>query len=398
MAKIDKDEDIFSEIAAKTGGEILGDLDSVKYFIDSGNLAFNYVCSGKFIDGGIPADKITEIYGPSSSGKSLFASNLLYGCQKLGGFAIILDCENSTNGEFMSRTSHLDLKRVLRYTPMCLEDAFLKIHNVTKEIRKKYPLSPILFVYDSISVSPCKRELKEVDLPDDYKPADWKKIVGGREQPGERAKVCSRELRKLLSVLENQDVTVVIINQTREKIGVLYGSPEVTAGGGNALPFYSSLRLRTQQQKKIENERLETFAGVNVRVKNVKNRTFRPFIVANEVKLYFETGIDPLSGLLSCLLQDEKIDMKSAGNYSVRSDYLPEGKKEYKFKASKARNDIAVQVLIDCPKLVNAKSSKEVEKYLKSFSAAMESSASDDFFEKEVTFNIDGELVEDDNR
>ena len=90
--------------------------------------------------------------------------------------------------------------------------------------------------------------------------------------------------------------------------------------------------------------------------------------------------------------------MKSAGNYSVRSDYLPEGKKEYKFKASKARNDIAVQVLIDCPKLVNAKSSKEVEKYLKSFSAAMESSASDDFFEKEVTFNIDGELVEDDNR
>ena len=122
-------DDFFSSMAKATGGDVLNEIDSVKYFIDSGNLAINYICSGRFIDGGIPGGKLTEIYGPSSSSKSLVGSNVLYGCQKINGIPILLDCENSANKEFIKKASHCDLKRVLRYTPQTLEDVFKQKYN-----------------------------------------------------------------------------------------------------------------------------------------------------------------------------------------------------------------------------------------------------------------------------
>ena len=153
------DKDLFLQIAAATGGEVLSEMASVKYFVDTGNLAVNYQCSGKYINGGLPGGRITEIYGPSSSGKSLFANNVLHGCQKLGGIPMILDCENATNNEFMERANHLNLDRVLWYAPTSLESTFRKVHTVAKEIRKKIPIDvPIVAVYDSISVSPCYRD------------------------------------------------------------------------------------------------------------------------------------------------------------------------------------------------------------------------------------------------
>lgn len=377
--------ELMAKLAMDSGCDVLADLDSVKYFFDTGNLAVNFVLSGRFIKGGIPGNKITEVYGPSSSGKSLLASNALYGCQKIGGASVILDCENATNGEFMAKTSHLNLKTVLRATPMSLESAFLKIHNITRRMRETFgPDKPLLFVYDSISVSPCERELKETSLPDGYKAADWKKLVGRKEQPGERAKVCSAELRKLQAVLEPQNITVLIINQTREKIGVLYGSPETTAGGGNALPFYASCRFRTATRKKIENKRLDTFAGVNMHVKNVKNRTFRPYVETQGVQLFFDNGINPISGLLSCLIESERVAASSPGNYYVMPDYLPEGLAEYKFKASKVRNDVPLELILNCPALVDAADRAEVEAYIAPFMNAINNSLSDDFEEKAV--------------
>ena len=249
--------------------------------MDTGNLAFNYVCSGKFITGGIPGGKIVEIYGPSSSGKSLVANNVLHGCQMMGGWAAILDCENATNKDFMERASHIDSKKLFRYEPRTLEESFLKIHNVCKAIREietknKIERKPIVFVYDSLSSSPCNREIKETELPEDYKPADWKKIVGRQEQPGERAKVISNELRKLNAVLSDYDATVLFINQTRMQIGVMYGNPE-TRPGGKSLEFYATCILRTQQKKKIENSKLETFAGVNMHCKKYQESRFQSF-------------------------------------------------------------------------------------------------------------------------
>ncbi len=400
-AVVQDDSDLYAAIAAETNGDILQNLDSVRYYVDTGNLAFNYVCSGRFIGGGIPGSKMTEIYGPSSSGKSLVANNILHGCQCINGWAVILDCENSTNKEFMERASHIDSSKILWYAPRSLEQAFLKIHNVSKKIREMEKARgiarrPIVFVYDSLASSPCDRELKETDLPEDYKPADWKRLVGRHEQPGERARVISNELRKLNATLDDYDASVVFINQTRMQIGVMYGNPE-TRPGGKALEFYSTCILRTQQKKKIENKKLETYAGVNMQCKNQKNKVFNPFVQAEDIKVYFKTGIDPVSGLLRCLIQDERVNMYSAGRFEVLPDFLPSGLSEYKFQARKTENEMPLDPILDCPKLVDAQTREEVEMYLSHFKSAMDTSASGDYEQKDVSFDADGGLVEEDS-
>lgn len=386
---------LFADLAKETGGDVLEDLDDVKSFIDTGNLAINYSCSGKMINGGIPQGRIIEAYGPEASGKSLIGSNVLYGIQRSNGYAALLDCENASNGEFMSKISHLNLKRVIRYAPSSLERAFRQIHVTTKairdrEIKLKQERRPILFVFDSLTVPPCERELKENNLPLDHSVADWKRIVGRHEQPGERARVISAEMRKLQAMVVEQNVTVYIINQTRDKIGVMYGSPETTPGG-NAVKFYASLRLRTSTKKKIEHAKLDKFAGINMEVKNVKNRMFRPFVKAEDVKLYFEDGIDPLSGILTSLLEGERIVMKSGGNYEVADGFRSESyPTEYKFKASKAENRLPVQVILDNPKLVDAETSEEVQAYLDCWKGGLAATESGDYAEKSVAFDPDG--------
>jgi recombination protein RecA len=391
-------DELFASLAEETGGDVLADLDSVKFRIDTGNMAINYSCSGNCINGGIPGGRITEAFGPEASGKSLIGSNVLFGAQRLDGWAIILDCENATNGEFMEKISHLNLKRVLRYAPSSLEKAFRQIHVSTKTIREREKKlgrerKPIIVVFDSLTVPPCERELKENDLPLDHSIADWKKIVGRKEQPGERAKVISSEMRKLQAMVVDEDVTVYLINQTRDKIGVMYGNPETTPGG-NAVKFYASLRMRTQAKKKIEHKTLQKFSGINMQVKNIKNRGFRPFVVADDVKLFFEDGIDPISGLLNCLIEGERVKQKSAGNYEVVEKYLPDTRTEYKFKASKAENRIPLQVLLDCPKLVDAETTKQVQDYIDCWGSGLAASESGEYGEKTMAFDADGDPFE----
>jgi recombination protein RecA len=379
MARAKKEEadDIFTTIAAQTGGEVVGETEkAANYFIDTGNLAINYCCSGKFISGGVPGGRLTEIYGPSASSKSLLGTNLLHGCQKLGGIPILIDSENAINKEFINKASHADLNKIIRYTPETLEKCFSVMYRAIDLVRsnKKYADKPIVIVYDSISVSPCAREFRETDLPEDYTKEQFKKIVGGNEQPGERAKICSKELRKLNTVMEANNVSVVIMNQIRDKIGVMYGNPETTAGGGNALPFYASLRFRTQTQKKIE-QKVKGLAkkksiGINIKITNKKNRSVRPFIEVENIPLYFEKGINPLGGLLGALLDADRLLASGAGNFKVKPEFA-NGNEDYKFKSSMERNDVPIQVLLDCPALIDAESAEQVSEYLEPFKEAI---------------------------
>lgn len=222
--KKDGVDDLFTQMAQDTGAQVVANLDVAKYFVDTGNLAINYCCSGKFTKGGIPGGRLTEIYGPSASSKSLIGTNILAGVQKLGGIGIILDTENAINGQFIQQATKCDINKIIRYTPVTLEDCFGTIYRAIDYIRKKKKIEvPVVIVYDSISVSPSARELRETQLPEGYSKADFKRIVGANEQPGERAKICSKELRKLNTEMEQNDVTVVILNQIRDKIGVMYG-------------------------------------------------------------------------------------------------------------------------------------------------------------------------------
>jgi len=383
-SKKEADDDIFASLASETGGEVVGEGEKAsKYFIDTGNLAINYCCSGKFMTGGVPGGRLTEIYGPSASSKSLLGTNLLFGCQKLGGVPILIDSENAINKEFIQKASHADLKKIVRYTPETLEKCFHVMYRAIEHIRsnKKYAEAPIVIVYDSISVSPCAREFRETELPDDFTKEQFKKIVGGNEQPGERAKICSKELRKLNTIMEENNVSVVIMNQIRDKIGIMYGNPETTAGGGNALPFYASLRFRTQTQKKIEQKvpglAKKKTIGINVKIQNKKNRSVRPFIEVENIPLYFESGIHPLGGLLGALLDADRISALGAGNFKVKPEYA-DGKDDYKFKSSMERNDVPIEVLLDCPALIDGSSRDEVEKYLEPFKAAIDATNSPD--------------------
>ena len=393
-------DDLFKEIASETGGDVLDKIDSINYFVDTGSLALNYICSGRFIDGGIPGGKLTEIYGPSSSAKSLFGNNILFGCQKMGGIPVLLDCENSANKEFIMKASHCDLNKVLRYTPQSLEEVFAKIYSVIEKIRKKDSERPIVIVYDSIGVSPSARELREVDLPENYDKATYKRIVGGNEQPGERAKICSRELRKLNTVMEKTGATVIILNQTREKIGVMFGNPETTAGGGNALPFYASCRIRPQTQRKIEKKitaKKNKILGVNIKLKNVKNKTHKPFVESEGIQLLFDKGINPLSGLLTCLLEAERLEAKGAGNFIIKNEYLGDDKEDNKFKASLEKNEMPLDVVLNHPLLINASSREQAETYFVPYMDAINFEISGDVVEVDSSEDdddlIDAELV-----
>lgn len=374
--------DIFKDLAEQTGGEVLDVMDSIKYFIDTGSLAINYICSGKFITGGIPGGKLTEIYGPNSSSKSLLGANILFGTQRKNGYAILMDCENSANKEFIEKASHCDPARILRYSPETLEDVFMKMYKITDAIRAKVPMDvPLLIVYDSIGVSPSARELKEVELPENYTKEQHKRIVGGNEQPGERAKICSRELRKLNTVMEKNNATVVILNQTRDKIGgfaPMGMQPKVTAGGGNALPFYASCRLETKTQTKIEKKitaKKKKILGINVKIKNVKNKTHRPFVESENIQLLFDKGLNPLSGLLSCLMDAERISIAGPGRFIVNEPWS--NGEEVKFRASLDKNDFPTEILLKCPSLIDADSAEQIKEYLEPYKAAIEYSIED---------------------
>jgi len=388
-------DDIFSSLSSEIGGEILGNLDVAKYFIDTGNLAINYSCSGRFINGGIPSGRLTEIYGPSASSKSLIGANILYGCQKLGGVPILLDTENAVNPEFMSRVSHVDIKKIVRFTPETLEDCFMKIYKAIEHIRKndQYKNKPIVIVYDSISVSPSAREFREINLPEKYTKSQFKEIVGANEQPGERAKICSKEFRKLNTILEESDASLIVMNQTREKIGMTYGygPNEAKAGGGTALTYYASLILRTQSQKKLElklSGNRKKFIGVNLKVSNKKNRAYRPHVEVDNIPLYFDQGINPVGGLLGALLDSDRIVATGAGNFLVNKAFS--NGEEYKFKSSNERNDVPLEVLLDCPAIIDAESKEEVQAYLDPFMPCIQNTKDEDLDITDVSEEEDG--------
>lgn len=379
MAKNKNVDFNYEELAELLDGEVLDNVEIVKQWIDTGNLALNFLCSGRFYGGGVPAGKIIEIFGGSSSCKTLLGQNILKGCQKAQGLPVFLDAENTLSRDFAQKVSHLDPKRVIVIRADTLQKAFGKIHDVVRKAVSHYGNEkPVVIIYDSIAVSPSEREFAETKVDENASKAQKKAAGAGPEQPGERARICSSELRKLNPVISNSNTTVIIINQVRQKIGVMFGNPETTAGGGNALEFYCSLRLRTSASRKLKNAN-GNVVGMKVSVSNVKNKCFRPFVHVRDMNLYFDRGINPVSGLLELLLQEGRIQSGKAGNYQVNPQYA-DGR-EVKFKASLEKNEMPVDILLDCPKLIDAFGQEELSAY---FAASSLSSIQEDDIEEEL--------------
>lgn len=390
VAKKKEKPNIYKTIAEETGGGLLKEVGHCKYFVDSGNLALNYLLGGKFCGGGYPGGKIIEVLGPPASSKSLLGWCFLAGCQRMGGVAVYLDCERSVNSDFSVKAAHINADEALVYEPVHIKQVERKIFNVTRVIRKELPDVPICFVWDSIGVSPTEREWRETGLPENCSKEQYKKVVGAKEQPGERAKAAGALLRKVQPFIDENDVTLFIINQMRYKIGVMFGDPRTGAGGGAALEYYISSRIYTSPQKLIAHKERKVPIGINLKFKNKKSRYSTPFLETEGIQLYFENGISPTGGMLSILLGAGRIKEAGKATYQVQEPWA--NGKELKFKSTKARNDVPIDLLLECPGLIDASSSKEVKDYLTNYGDALAITNSD--VTAEVEDNEDSDLIE----
>ena len=269
--------------------------------VPTGSYALNRVISGHY-NKGIPIGMITQFKGNASSGKTVFATHILREAQKKGYYAILVDSENAYNSAF-AKSLGVNPEKLIYCAPESLEACFEVMTSLITEIREKDKDTPIVIAYDSIAVSPTRDELKGEDF-------EMHNMMGAA-----RAKTTGACLRKINMRLRIQKVALVVINQIREKVGVMYGNPETNAGGGRSLEYYLGVDLKCSVNKsdllKDDDGKLE---GIKGKVKNTKNKCTIPFQEC-EFKLFFDEGLDPHYGLTK-LLETDGLVTRSGAWYS----------------------------------------------------------------------------------
>ena len=268
-------------------------------YVSTGSYALNRVISGNYKDG-IPIGMISQFMGEASTAKTVFATHILKDAQAKGHYAMLVDSENAYNSEF-AESLGIDPKKLIYAAPDTLEDCFQVIEDTIKAIRETDATTPIVIAYDSIAVSPSKAEFEA----DNY---DGNNMVGAV-----RAKSTGACLRKINPLLRKHKVALVIINQIRNKVGVMFGSPETTAAGGKSLEYYLGVNMKTISNKtsdllKDENKRI---VGIQGRLRNTKNKVSMPF-QETTFKLTYDEGLDPIDGLLDFLVMDQIVTSSGA--------------------------------------------------------------------------------------
>lgn len=272
--------------------------------VPTGSYALNKVISGKYTEG-IPIGMITQFRGESSTAKTVFATNILIEAQKHGYYTVLIDSENAYNPEF-AKTLGLDPERLIYAAPPTLERCFETIEDTITQIREVDKDTPIVVAYDSIAVSPAKDEL-ETDK------GEKRGYETHNMQGAIRAKVTGSCLRKINLILRDEKVALVIINQIRSKIGVMFGDPRTPAAGGKSLDYYLGVNMETVSNKSsdlIKNKRGDV-VGIGGTVKNIKNKVSMPFRQC-EFKLTYDEGLDPYAGLLAQFVKDEVVEQNGA--------------------------------------------------------------------------------------
>jgi recombination protein RecA len=267
------------------------------------------------LGGGVPYGRLTEILGWQSSGKSVIAANLLASCQKKGGIAIMLDTENSLLSGW-ANTLGVDDKKLLILNTKYLEDAFDQIETAC-EFAKKNKL-PACLVVDSLSVLPGKKQLES------EKTEDTKAL-------GIEARIVSSALKKINKIIWDSQVALVLVSQIREKIGVMFGNPETTPHG-NAIKFYSSVRIKTHAKGFIYPKTAKDDpSGMECRVTIMKNKMSRPRAPI-EMDILFDAGIDKAKDAIMLGIKLEKIIFHKGGYYEYKGERLRMAQFREKFK------------------------------------------------------------------
>lgn len=269
--------------------------------ISTGSYALNKVISGKY-NGGIPIGMITQFIGQASTAKTVFGTHILREAQRKGYHTLIIDSENAYNPTF-ARTLGIDPEKLIYAAPETVEECFDTIEKIINSIRTEDPSTPIVVFYDSLAVSPSKAEMEA----EGYE--------GNNMQGATRAKMIGACLRKINPILRPKKVALVLVNQIRTKVGVMYGDPRVAAAGGNALEYYLGVNLETSKTDTVGDKDNPT--GIRGKVKNKKNKLIEPF-KSCEFELMFNKGLNPLYGLLPHLERDGIVE-RGGSWYTVKA-------------------------------------------------------------------------------
>ncbi len=253
--------------------------------------------------GGVPRGRISEIYGPESSGKTTLCLHLVASVQRAGGVAAYVDAEHALDVEY-SRKLGVDIENLLVSQPDTGEQALEIVEILVRSGAVD------LVVIDSVAALVPKAEI-EGEMGDSHM--------------GLQARLMSQALRKLAGAINRSNCAVVFINQLREKIGVMFGNPETTTGG-KALKFYASLRLDIRRVGPVKER--EQVIGNHVRVKVVKNKVAPPFKQA-EFDIMFDEGISHVS-LVVDIAAEANIIQKSGAWYSYGDQRIGQGRENAK--------------------------------------------------------------------
>ncbi|RRO14866.1 recombinase RecA [Saccharopolyspora rhizosphaerae] len=266
--------------------------------------------------GGLPRGRIVEVYGPESSGKTSVALHAVANAQKLGGTAAFVDAEHALDPEY-AKAIGVDTDSLLVSQPDTGEQAL----EIADMLIRSGALDVI--VIDSVAALVPRAEI-EGEMGDSH--------------VGLQARLMSQALRKLTSALYNAKTTAIFINQLREKVGVMFGSPETTTGG-KALKFYSSVRLDVRRIETLKDG--SDAVGNRTRVKIVKNKVAPPFKQA-EFDIIYGVGISREGSLIDMGVE-QGIIRKSGAWYTYEGDQLGQGKENAR-KFMRDNPDVANEI------------------------------------------------------
>ncbi len=249
--------------------------------------------------GGLPKGRVVEIYGPESSGKTTLTLEVIAQCQKMGGTAAFIDAEHALDPIYAEKLG-VNVEELLISQPdtgeQALEVTDIMVHSGGVDV----------LVIDSVAALVPKAEI-EGEMGDSH--------------IGLQARLMSQALRKITGSVQKSKTLVIFINQIRYKIGVMFGSPETTSGG-NALKFYSSVRLDIRRIGTVKDG--DEVVGNETRVKVVKNKVSPPFKQA-EFQIIYNKGINRLGELIDLSVEAEIIE-KSGSWYSYEGERIGQGK------------------------------------------------------------------------
>ncbi len=253
--------------------------------------------------GGLPRGRVTEIYGPESSGKTTLALHVIAQAQKMGGNAAFIDAEHALDTSYAERLG-VDVDNLLISQPDFGEQAL----EITEMLMRSGGIDVI--VIDSVAALVPRAE-----------------IDGnvGDHHVGLQARLMSHAMRKFTGVLKRTNTVLIFINQIRMKIGVMFGNPETTTGG-NALKFYSSIRIDIRRIGQIKDG--QEIVGNRTRVKVVKNKVAPPFKQA-EFDIIYGEGISKVGDILDLGVDNDIVD-KSGAWYSYQDERIGQGRENSK--------------------------------------------------------------------